>query len=301
MKSLSSFHAGIGAAMLAALCWGTATVMSKSVLADVSPVSLLVLQLVGSVAVLWLVVWGQRTASGRWREIMRYSWLGLLEPGLAYLLGLIGLTDMKAGAATLIQSSEAIMIVVASVFILRVAPTGRFLVLSVVALAGLVVALDLLNFSEATGNGVFGVTLMFFATAVAAIYVVLSSRIALKTSPIVIVAWQQTVALVFALVLLPVEWLLSPDGIGLPQSLRIWLLVLVSGIVQYALGFSLYMRALGLISANVAGSFLNLTPVFGLGIAFVFLDEMMTPLQLAGTAVTITAVMLITLSGQAQH
>ncbi len=287
--------------MLAALCWGTATVMSKSVLADVSPVSLLVLQLVGSVAVLWLVVWGQRTASGRWREIMRYSWLGLLEPGLAYLLGLIGLTDMKAGAATLIQSSEAIMIVVASVFILRVAPTGRFLVLSVVALAGLVVALDLLNFSEATGNGVFGVTLMFFATAVAAIYVVLSSRIALKTSPIVIVAWQQTVALVFALVLLPVEWLLSPDGIGLPQSLRIWLLVLVSGIVQYALGFSLYMRALGLISANVAGSFLNLTPVFGLGIAFVFLDEMMTPLQLAGTAVTITAVMLITLSGQAQH
>ncbi|WP_204315688.1 EamA family transporter, partial [Stenotrophomonas maltophilia] len=61
MKSLSSFHAGIGAAMLAALCWGTATVMSKSVLADVSPVSLLVLQLVGSVAVLWLVVWGQRT------------------------------------------------------------------------------------------------------------------------------------------------------------------------------------------------------------------------------------------------
>lgn len=301
MKSLSSFHAGIVAAVLAALCWGTATVMSKSALADVSPVSLLVLQLAGSVAVLWLVVWRQRTVSGRWREIMRYAWLGLLEPGLAYLLGLIGLTDMKAGAATLIQSSEAIMIVVASVVILRVAPTGRFLVLSIAALAGLVVALGLLDFSEATGNGVFGVTLMFFATAVAAIYVVLSSRIALKTSPIVIIAWQQTVALVFALVLLPVEWLLSPDGIGLPQSLRIWLLVLVSGIVQYALGFSLYMRALGSISANIAGSFLNLTPVFGLGIAFVFLDEMMTPLQLAGTAVTITAVMLITLSGQAQH
>ncbi|MBX4378604.1 DMT family transporter, partial [Mycobacterium tuberculosis] len=77
----------------------------------------------------------------------------------------------------------------------------------------------------------------------------------------------------------------------MPQSLRIWLLVLVSGIVQYALGFSLYMRALGLISANVAGSFLNLTPVFGVGMAFVFLDVMMTPLQLAGTAVTITAVM----------
>lgn len=287
--------------MLAALCWGTATVMSKSALADVPPVSLLVLQLAGSVLVLWLVVWGQRTASGSWREITRYAWLGLLEPGLAYLLGLIGLTDMKAGAATLIQSSEAIMIVVASVVILRVAPTGRFLVLSVLALAGLVVALGLLNFSEATGNGALGVTLMFSATAVAAVYVVLSSRIALKTSPIVIVAWQQTVALALALALLPAEWLLSSDGVGLPQSPRTWLLVLASGIVQYALGFSLYMRALGTISANIAGSFLNLTPVFGLGIAFVFLDEMMTPLQLAGTAVTITAVMLISLSGQTQH
>ncbi|QND54600.1 DMT family transporter (plasmid) [Phyllobacterium sp. 628] len=301
MKGLSSFQVGISTAILAALCWGTATVMSKSALADVPPVSLLVLQLAGSVVVLWLVVRVQRVSSGSWQEIARYAWLGVLEPGLAYLFGLIGLTDMKAGAATLIQSSEAIMIVVVSVVILRVVPTGRFLILSVVALAGLIIALGLLNSGEAAGNGILGITLMFLATAVAAIYVVLSSRIALKTSPIVIVAWQQTVALVFALILLPAEWLLSPGGIAMPQSAKIWTLVLVSGIIQYALGFSLYMRALGCISANIAGSFLNLTPVFGLGIAFVFLDEVMTPVQLVGTAVTIIAVMAISLSGQTQH
>lgn len=298
---MSSFHKGIIAATLAALCWGTATVMSKVALDGISPVFLLVLQLAISVLVLWIVVWFQRAPPGTWREIARYAWLGLLEPGLAYLLGLIGLTDMKAGPATLIQSSEAIMIVIVSAVILKKTPTRRLLILSVIALIGLIIALDLTDTNGVSGNGAFGVTLMFLATAVAAIYVVLSSRIALNTSPIIIVAWQQSVALIFALILLPVEWIASPGAIALPQSIKLWSIILLSGLIQYALAFSLYMWALGNISANIAGSFLNLTPVFGLGIAFVFLGETMTSVQLTGTAITIVAVMLISGSGQLEH
>lgn len=301
MNGLSSFHKGIIAATLAALCWGTATVMSKAALDGISPVFLLVLQLMSSVLILWIVVWFQATPSANWREIAQYAWLGLLEPGLAYLLGLIGLTDMKAGPATLVQSSEAIMIVIVSAVLLKKTPTIRLVALSVFALVGLTIALGILRTTDTSGNGILGVTLMFMATAVAAIYVVMSSRIALNTNPITIVAWQQSVALLFALILLPVEWTLSPEGLWLPQSLKLWSIILLSGIIQYALAFSLYMWALGAVSANIAGSFLNLTPVFGLGIAFVFLDEVMTPVQLAGTVITIAAVMLINSSKQMEH
>lgn len=284
---------GVAAATLAALCWGTATVMSKAALSDLPPVSLLVLQLAASVVLLWIVVGLRRTPSGSPGDVLRYAWLGLLEPGLAYLLGLIGLVDVKAGGATLIQSSEAIMIVCASAVLLRERPGGRFLGLSTVAFAGLALALGLFRPGDATGNDPFGVILIFAATATAAVYVVLSSRVATSADPVAIVAWQQTAALGFALLLLPSDWMLAPQGPALPGSPELWLVVLTSGVLQYALAFSLYMLALRAVSANVAGSFLNLTPVFGLGIAFLFLDERLSPVQLAGTAVTIAAVVLI--------
>ncbi|MFC5356541.1 DMT family transporter [Azospirillum himalayense] len=284
---------GVIAATLAALCWGAATVLSKTALEDLPPVSLLVLQLAASVALLWTVVGIRRTPSNGRRDILGYAWLGLLEPGLAYLLGLIGLAGVQAGGAVLIQSSEAIMIVCASAILLRVRPGGRFVGLSLVAFSGLTLALGLFRPEDAAGNDPIGVTLIFAATATAAVYVVLSSRVAAQADPIMIVAWQQTVALVFALLLLPADWLLAPQGPAFPRSAGLWLVVVASGILQYALAFSLYMLALRAISANVAGSFLNLTPVFGLAIAFLFLGETLSPVQLTGTAVTLAAVIMI--------
>jgi drug/metabolite transporter (DMT)-like permease len=288
---------GVLAAILAALCWGASTVMSKAVLEKISPVSLLVMQLGASVIVLWLVVWIRRPAKGTWHEIARFAWLGLLEPGLAYFLGLMGLADTKAGGATLIHSSEAIMIVIISAILFREWPGLRFIVLSVFAFGGLLVALGYLN-HEIGGSSLLGTSLIFCGTASAAFYVVLSGRIAMYADPIYIVAWQQTVALAFALVMLPVQWTVHTQTQTFPSTLSLWLMVALSGIVQFALAFSLYMKALSAVSANLAGSFLNLTPVFGLAGAFVFLREQFSILQMAGAALTIVSVTLISLGGE---
>jgi drug/metabolite transporter (DMT)-like permease len=292
---------GMLSASLAALCWGAATVLSKVALEQVTPVTLLVAQLGASVVLLWAVAVAWRIPVGRARDIVRYAWLGLLEPGLAYLLGLIGLTDLTAGGATLIQSSEAILIVAVSALLLRERTAPRIVLLSVVALLGLVPAIGSFDAGAVAGNGPFGITLMFVATATAAFYVVMSSRIASQTNPIVIVAWQQTVAFAFAALLLPMEGLLVGPGAAAAtqHSLALWAVVIVSGVIQYALAFSLYMHALSNIRANVAGTFLNLTPVFGVAIAYVCLHESLSLLQLIGAAVTIAAVMLISRSAPA--
>ncbi|MFZ8263750.1 EamA family transporter, partial [Staphylococcus aureus] len=79
-----------------------------------APVALLVVQLAVSVVCLWAVIRWRRLAPGSGRDRLRVAWLGLLEPGIAYMLGLWGLAGAGAGDATLIQSSEGLMIVAVS-------------------------------------------------------------------------------------------------------------------------------------------------------------------------------------------
>lgn len=283
---------GILAATFAAFCWGAATVMSKSALHAVSPLALLVLQLGFSVAALWAVILLTRRPLPVPRTSAALAALGLLEPGTAYLLGLIGLVSVGAGVATLIQASEAIMIVLVAAILLRQKPASSLIVLSLVALGGLLVALGVFD-APLTESTPSGVALIFLATASAAVYVVLSSRLIGDHDPLVAVGLQQLSALVLALAVLPLEATLSPAGIVLPGDAHVWLVVAVSGLVQYALAFSAYMYALTRIDANMAGSFLNLTPVFGLAIAYGVLGETMSVLQLLGAAVTIAAVSLV--------
>ena len=296
LRTASAARIGIASAILASLCWGAATVLSKIAVASVSPVLLLVLQLLASVIPLWLIVIIRRIPMLSPDEFRPVAKLGLLEPGLAFLLTLIGLTDLKAGGASLIQSTESIMIVAVSAVLLGVRPTASFIAYSCLAFVGLVLALGLTNPEDMKGNGLFGIAALIAGTATAAIYVVLSSKIAGSAHPVVFVAVQQTVSLFFALAVLPFELMLQGHGPVLPDTTQLWFIVAVSGILQYAMAFTLYIGALANISANFAGIFLNLIPVFGLAGAYMFLGENLSPLQLLGTAMTICEVLLISRS-----
>ena len=302
-----TFSAGPVLATLAALCWGAATVMSKSALDSFPPIFLLVLQLIASVVFLWVyivirnVVRNAPMPKLAFADVAKFASLGFLEPGLAYLLGLIGLSVTGASNAVLIQATEAIMIIAVSAVLFRERPKIQFVAFSLVAVGGLLIALGIVSPGGGIiGSGNFsGDALIFAGTLAAAFYVVISGRFASKIDPVYIVAWQQTVALGFALLLLPIEWMLYPQTWAATTMAAIprgaWVLAFLSGIVQYALAFSLYITALKTISANYAGSFLNLVPLFGLVGAFLFLHETLSLPQLAGAAVTILAVTYINL------
>ena len=81
--------------ILASALWAVATVISKKLLASVSPITFLIIQLAPSVSVLWLLVLAKGMRPVPWRTLLPLAALGWLNPGLSYTLSMLGLTRTR--------------------------------------------------------------------------------------------------------------------------------------------------------------------------------------------------------------
>ena len=96
--------------ILAAAAWGVGTVVSKRAVAEIPPLTLLPIQLAASLVVLAGLM--------RWRGIglvdpsasPLLGRFGVLNPGLAYALSLVGLTQITASLSVLLWALEPILI-----------------------------------------------------------------------------------------------------------------------------------------------------------------------------------------------
>ncbi len=282
----------VAAAIGATFCWGAGMTLTKLALGHFEPSLLLLLQLFSSVAflVLILLATGLRTLS--WPQLLRNSGLGILEPGLAYFLGLEGLNRISAAEAVVLSSTESIMIVLLAWMFAIERLRGVVLLLAIVGAAGAVlVAGSHLQYAGGTVS-LWGDTLVLGGVLCAAVYVVCSSRMASVTEPIPALIGQQVVALLFAM---GIHLALGDIGFSFPSvSTTGWVLAATSGIVQYACAFWLYLWALKGLRADEAGMYLSLIPVFGLMIAIPVLGERLTTLQWIGTLVIIGTIVVLT-------
>lgn len=284
---------GIVSAILAALCWGMALVMSKGVLESFPPILLLLIQLASSVVFIWGLVFLKEIEIPEIRTLRKVSILGLLEPFLTYILVLIGLTYARASDAALLQSLESIFIVMLAALFFKEKISKLFVLLSLVILFGLYCSLggDLKGLMN---NSVIGNVLIITGMFTAAIYVVLTSRCIATADATIIVACQQSVALVATVVVFIGEYLFTNYTLSTP-SIAALILAIVSGVFQYALAFTFYLIALKHISAGLAGMFLNLVPVFGILGAYMFLSEKMGGVQIVGSLITISALLMMSM------
>ena len=158
--------------ILAATCWGVGTVISKAALAEFAPLSLLAVQLGSSLVVLALLLRAQRSPLLAGAP-SRLSRLGLLNPGLAYALSLLGLVTITASLSVLLWALEPLLIVALAGVFLRERITPAFVALSLVAVAGMVVVLwD----PGATGGELIGIALTVAGVACCAVYSVLTRK-----------------------------------------------------------------------------------------------------------------------------
>ena len=286
--------------VVAAACWGGATVISKRAVEEIEPLTPLPLELTVSVAVLALAMLARRERVAWSPEMRRLSSLGVLNPGLAYALSLAGLARVDASVSVLLWALEPVLILGIAAVVLRDRVPRPIAWCAAAALAGVV----LVVFQPGHASGV-GIVLTVGGVAACAVYTVLSSRYLIEATTVSVVFIQQATALLFALVLLAGSLVLSDPASLAGVSATAWASAVAAGALYYGVAFWFYLAGLRAVTASVAGMFINLVPVFGITASYVVLGERLSPRQWTGAIVVIAAIaaaaFLVGRSASAEH
>lgn len=267
------------------------TVITKQVLADVAPLMLLPIQLLASCAFLVVVSQASRTKVTWSPQMHRLTTLGILNPGLAYALGLIGLTSISASMSVVLWATEPVLIVLLAVVLLREHVSAPLLTAMAVAVVGVL----LIVYRPGAAGSTTGVILTLAAVGACALYTVLARRLLLDDASVSVALAQQVAALVFALLLLTAVEYATGDASDLGAlTPSMWFAAAASGVLYYGLAFWLYLTGLRQVSASVAGSFITLVPVFGVAAGYL-VGERLTAQQWVGAGVVVIAITAIAL------
>jgi drug/metabolite transporter (DMT)-like permease len=275
--------------ILAAASWGVGTAISKRAVLEFPPLTLLPIQLAVSLVSLVLIMrWrGEHLRAGSVPALL--GRLGLLNPGLAYALSLLGLVQITASLSVLLWAVEPLMILVLAALFLSERVGRGVVLLSAIAIAGMTLVL----WSPGGGGHVLGVLLTLAGVGSCAVYSVVTRRwLSTAGSTIQVVVVQQAYALVFAVLVLVGVALLG--GRVWPTSLSVEgaLSVAASGLVYYGLAYSFYLYGLRHVPASIAAVSFYLIPVFGIA-AGSLLGERFDGRQWIGAVVVIVAVSMV--------
>ena len=270
----------------ATACWGGGTVLSKQVLdRGVAPLTLLVIELAASCLLLLGLMLVLSVGWNRGPGFGKLALLGVLNPGLAYALGLLGLVSVSASMSVLLWGTEPMLILFLAVLVLR----ERVAAATVLAVAAALVGVLLVIYRPGVAGNAVGVALTVAAVTACACYTVLTRRLLLDDSSLLVALVQQAAAFSFAVVVAGGAVVLGIADIGLPVEVSTWLLTASSGAVYYGFAFWFYVGGLRGVPAATAGAFLPLIPVFGLAAAHL-VGERLLERQWIGAAIVVLAI-----------
>lgn len=290
MAGSSITRRDLAALVLAAICWGGGTVISKAALAEVPPLTLLPVQLAASLAIL-AVLMRRQGISFRSEGSPLLGRLGLLNPGIAYGLSLLGLTTITASLSVLLWALEPLMILLLAAWFLRERVSPSFIVLSMIAVAGMIV---IIYDPASSSSQLIGVALTLAGIACCAVYSVVARRWipdARETSQVILA--QQAHALALALGFVVVIGLaggqivpaaLTPLGIASAIG---------SGALYYAGAYWFYLGALRHVPASFAAVSFYLIPIVGVAAGALLLGERLDLRQWVGAVIVLTALLAI--------
>ena len=275
----------------AAACWGIATVISKRAVDEIPPLMLLPVQLGVSVVTLTVLTRARGLPVVWSPDLHRLGALGLLTPGISYALSLLGLAHLTASLSVLLWTVEPLLILVLARLMLRDWITPARTIAGAAAFGGVM----LIVVRPGTGGATLGVALTLAGVAACALYTVTCRKLLADDATLTVVLIQQGYALVFAVALFTIAHLAGADPGVTNVSGWAWLSAVVSGVCYYAIAFWLYLSGLQLVPAAVAGTFINLIPVFGVTAGYLLLAERFTTRQWLGAGIVVVAVFAATL------
>jgi drug/metabolite transporter (DMT)-like permease len=273
-----------------AFCWGVGLTLAKIALTEISPTTLLIIQLISSVLFLYTICYFQERKLPLGIKSLKQGVAGIFEPALAYMFGTLGLELTTAVNASLIGSTEVIITIFSATIFLRERLASVKIVLASISFLGVF----LLMGQDATGtlrNALFGDLLVLVGTTFAVAYVILSKLQVHRVSAISLTASQQFVGLITTAIAFGILSLFNRNyeinAFGI--SPQFWLLAIISGIMQYALGFLLYLIALRQVDVSHAAFYVALIPAFGVASAIFLIGEQPNLLQWFGAGLIVTS------------
>ena len=275
--------------ILAAASWGVGTAIGKRAVIEFPPLTLLPIQLAVSLATLVLLMRGRGERFSAGSVPPGLGRLGLLNPGLAYSLSLLGLVQITASLSVLLWAVEPLMILMLAALFLGERAGRTVFFLSAVAIGGMTLVL----YSPGGGGEMLGVLLTLGGVGGCAAYSVMARRwLAHSGSTLQVVVVQQGYALVLAIVVLAGVALLGGRVWPTDLSVAGAMSVAASGLIYYGLAYFFYLYGLRHVPASIAAVSFYLIPVFGIAAGSV-LGERFNERQWIGVAIVIMAVSLV--------
>ncbi len=241
-----------------------------------------------------MAVWAGRRASKPLAraDLRALAWLGFIGYYLASLLDFVGLEYITAALERLVLFLYPTMVVLLSAFIARTPITRRAVMALAVSYAGilLVFAHDITASGEPRAIATGG-ALVFASAILYALYLVQAGDVIKRLGSMRFIAWAMLASSVFVLA----QFALMRPLAAFAVPLSIHALVLTMAIFSTVLPTWLIAESIKRMGANASSLVGSLGPIFTIGLGALILGEPLHWIQLAGAALVLTGVTLVTL------
>jgi drug/metabolite transporter (DMT)-like permease len=263
--------------------------------APIDPVTLLALRMIYSAPFFAVMAWwaSKRSSSpiGR-RDWLHILWLGFIGYYLASLVDFMGLQYVTAALERLMLYLYPTLVVVLSAVLLKQRITGRILIALALSYAGIILVFSRdLSLAGDPHALWLGGALVFAGAALYAVYLVAAGPVIGRLGSMRFIAWAMLASTVFVLL----QFVLTRPLAALGAPMRIQILSLAMAILSTVLPTYLIAEAIKRIGANRTSLVGSLGPVFTIWLGWWLLGEPVHWIQLAGVALVLAGVTLVTL------
>jgi drug/metabolite transporter (DMT)-like permease len=266
----------------------------------VDPVTLLMLRMLYSAPLLCVMAWWASRASGNApiarADWMRLLWLGFVGYYMASLLDFIGLQYITASLERLVLYLYPTFVIMLSALLLRRPVTRRTLVAVALSYAGIALVFrhDLRIGGDLTST-IIGGALVLASAVFYALYLVQAGDMIQRLGSLRFTAWAMLGSTVFIIVqfALTRPW----SALVVPASIH-WISITMA-VVSTVLPVWLVAESVRRMGANAASLVGALGPIFTIGLGAMILGEPIHAIQLAGAALVLTGVLLVTMKSRA--
>jgi drug/metabolite transporter (DMT)-like permease len=288
LKSKEFNIIGLVSIIFAMFIWGSSFIALKSAMADLGEFTVIFFRMfIASLCFIYFIKSFTKYHFTK-QDIKLIVLLAFFEPCLYFIFEAKALLYTSASQAGMITSLMPIITAMAAGYFLKEIISKQLILGSLIAVCGAIWLSLQATTTRTSPNPLLGNFLEFCAMFCGAGYTIVARHLSSKFSAIFITAIQAFIGTIFFLPFFLYE--ISTTNMNFTASAMYWVLYL--GVVVTLGGYGLYNFALTKIDASKVAMFIYLIPVFTLILAYLFLNEKLSIIELIASGVILFGVIL---------